>query len=95
MKLWTPKSPFSMPIELEVNRLALCHSSMYSTSIIISGMQTPSPISLGLPDLGRISNILSIGTEDDSQSKLILDFISACVAKVGSGGKPSVSASRL
>jgi hypothetical protein len=51
--------------------------------------------SLGLPDLGRTSNILSIGTEDDSQSKLILDFISACVAKVGSGGKPSVSASRL
>ncbi|KAH8782319.1 Alpha/Beta hydrolase protein [Hyaloscypha sp. PMI_1271] len=37
----------------------------------------------------HLSNILSIGTEDDSQSKLILDFISACVAKVGSGGEPS------
>ncbi|KKK12046.1 hypothetical protein P175DRAFT_0514389 [Aspergillus ochraceoroseus IBT 24754] len=30
----------------------------------------------------HISNILSIGTEDDSQSKMILDFIQSCLSNV-------------
>lgn len=29
-----------------------------------------------------LSNILSIGTEDDLQGKLILEFVASCVAKV-------------
>jgi len=36
------------------------------------------------------SNILSIGTEDVAQSKLILEFISSCIAKVDSRSKPLV-----
>jgi prenylcysteine alpha-carboxyl methylesterase len=55
----------------------------------------PSSIALDLSDLECLSNILSIGTEDEPQSKLILNFISTCVAKVESRGKHSVSASRF
>ncbi|OKL59497.1 hypothetical protein UA08_05285 [Talaromyces atroroseus] len=34
----------------------------------------------------HLSNILSIGTDDTSQAKMILDFVSSCVAKVDQRG---------
>lgn len=37
------------------------------------------------------SNVLSIGTEDTSQSTLVLEFVKSCVAKVDSRGKQAVS----
>jgi len=43
--------------------------------------ECPSSITIDLSDLECLSNILSIRSEDESQSKLILDFISTCAPR--------------